>query len=159
MPGVIFIGHLPIHFTERPIRQFFSQFGKVLKVRVSRNKRQNSRCFGYVMFAEEEVAKIAAKTMNNYLIHGKILKTEYLVDPPANLFWENCEKVRRPVPYEAIAREKKNMPLDEEQTNKLIEQIKAEDELRKERLAALNYEYDLPPIVKGGETPTELFCD
>ncbi|TNJ28633.1 putative RNA binding [Giardia muris] len=159
MPGVIFVGHLPLHFAERPLRQFFSQFGKILKVRVSRNKNQNSRGFGYVMFAEEEVAKIAAQTMNNYLIHGKILKAEYIPDPPNNLFWDGCEKIRRPVPHAAIAREKKNMPLDEEQTKEQIGQLTAMLDGRKELLATMNYEYDFPPIVKGGETPTELFCD
>ena len=34
----------------------------------------NSKGYGYVQFMEEEVAKIAAETMNNYLMFEKILK-------------------------------------------------------------------------------------
>ena len=34
----------------------------------------NSKGYGYVQFMDEEVAKIAAETMNNYLMFEKILK-------------------------------------------------------------------------------------
>ena len=39
----------------------------------------NSKGFGYVQFLEEEVAKIAAETMNNYLMFEKILKCKHTV--------------------------------------------------------------------------------
>ena len=37
--GVIYVGHLPHGFYETQLRGYFSQFGKVTKVHVSRNKK------------------------------------------------------------------------------------------------------------------------
>lgn len=73
--GFVYIGHLPHGFFENEIRSYFSQFGKILKVRLSRSKKTgNHRGFGFIEFADEEVAKIAADTMNNYLMFNKVLK-------------------------------------------------------------------------------------
>lgn len=38
-PGVIYLGHVPHGFYEDQIRDFFSQFGTVNKVRLSRSKK------------------------------------------------------------------------------------------------------------------------
>lgn len=54
---------------------YFSQFGKVLSATVARSKKSGrSRGFGFVEFLDEEVAKIAAETMNNYLMFNRVLK-------------------------------------------------------------------------------------
>ena len=37
--GVIYVGHLPHGFYEVQLRGYFSQFGKVTKVHISRNKK------------------------------------------------------------------------------------------------------------------------
>lgn len=73
--GYVYIGHLPHGFYEDEVRGYFTQFGKVLKVRLSRSKKTGShRGFGFVEFQNDEVAKIAAETMNNYLMFNKVLK-------------------------------------------------------------------------------------
>lgn len=41
-PGVIYLGHIPHGFYENQIRDFFSQFGTVNKVRLSRCKKVNA---------------------------------------------------------------------------------------------------------------------
>lgn len=38
-PGVIYLGHIPHGFYENQIQDFFSQFGTVNKVRLSRSKK------------------------------------------------------------------------------------------------------------------------
>lgn len=38
-PGVIYLGHIPHGFYEDEIRGFFSQFGTINKVRLSRSKK------------------------------------------------------------------------------------------------------------------------
>jgi len=63
--GVIYIGHLPFGFFEQQLKGFFSQFGTVTRVRLSRNpKTGRSRHYGFVEFLEREVAAIAADTMD-----------------------------------------------------------------------------------------------
>ncbi|VDM57701.1 unnamed protein product, partial [Angiostrongylus costaricensis] len=54
--------------------EYFTQFGKVVRVRVSRSlKTGNFKGWAYVGFADKEVAEIAAETMNGYLMFEKRL--------------------------------------------------------------------------------------
>ncbi|XP_015113479.1 MKI67 FHA domain-interacting nucleolar phosphoprotein [Diachasma alloeum] len=79
--GLIYIGHIPHGFYEEQMKDYFSQFGKVTRVRVSRSKiTGRSKGYGYVEFVHPEVAKIAAESMNNYLMSGRLVKAEYI--PP-----------------------------------------------------------------------------
>lgn len=57
------------------MRSYFSQFGTVTRLRLSRNKKTgHSKHYAFLEFADAEVAKIVAETMNNYLLFGHILK-------------------------------------------------------------------------------------
>lgn len=59
---------------------YFSQFGKVNAVVLARSKKTGrSKGYGFVEFKEEEVAKIAAETMNNYLMCNRLLKSKYFL--------------------------------------------------------------------------------
>ena len=63
------------------MRGFFSQFGDVTNLRLSRSKRTgNSKGYAFVEFADADVARIAAATMDRYLMHGKQLVAH--VAPP-----------------------------------------------------------------------------
>ncbi|OAL48808.1 hypothetical protein IQ07DRAFT_542537 [Pyrenochaeta sp. DS3sAY3a] len=74
-PGVIYVGRVPRGFFEAQMKKYFSQFGKVNRLRLSRNKKTGaSKHYAFVEFASSEVADIVARTMNNYLMFGHILK-------------------------------------------------------------------------------------
>ncbi|KAK7077509.1 nucleolar protein [Halocaridina rubra] len=74
-PGLICITNLPHGFYEHQLQGYFSQFGDVSRVRLVRSKRTGRSCgYAYIEFCHDEVAKIAAKAMNNYLTFGKIMK-------------------------------------------------------------------------------------
>lgn len=73
--GVIYIGRLPHGFYEHEMRSYFSQFGPIRNLRVSRNKQTGKpKHFAFVEFEEASTAGIVAKTMDNYLLFGHILK-------------------------------------------------------------------------------------
>lgn len=73
--GVIYIGRLPHGFYEHEMRSYFSQFGPIRNLRVARNKQTGRpKHFAFVEFEEESTAAIVAKTMDNYLLFGHILK-------------------------------------------------------------------------------------
>lgn len=73
--GVIYIGRLPHGFYEHEMRSYFSQFGPIRNLRVSRNKQTGKpKHFAFVEFEEASTAAIVAKTMDNYLLFGHILK-------------------------------------------------------------------------------------
>eukprot|EP00442_Polarella_glacialis_P055210 CAMPEP_0115090164 /NCGR_PEP_ID=MMETSP0227-20121206/25230_1 /TAXON_ID=89957 /ORGANISM="Polarella glacialis, Strain CCMP 1383" /LENGTH=325 /DNA_ID=CAMNT_0002481185 /DNA_START=102 /DNA_END=1079 /DNA_ORIENTATION=+ len=77
--GVIYLGHIPNGFFEPQMQQYFSQFGQVTRMRLSRSKRTGgSKGYAYIEFKEESVAKIVAQTMNKYLLFEKSLVCEYV---------------------------------------------------------------------------------
>merc|ERR1711879_499256 len=77
-PGVIYIGHVPHGFYESQMKKYFSQFGKVLAIKVSRSKKNGkSKGYAFVKFQYAAVAKTVAETCHNYLFFNKLLKCEY----------------------------------------------------------------------------------
>jgi len=98
--GVVFIKHLPHGFFEHQLRQYFKQFGHVTRVRLARSERTGgSKGFAFVEFAYPEVAKVAADTMDNYLMFQKVVKASYI--PPEqqkmNYFKNTVKKVKNKV--------------------------------------------------------------
>ncbi|XP_016983124.1 MKI67 FHA domain-interacting nucleolar phosphoprotein [Drosophila rhopaloa] len=95
--GVVIVKHLPHGFFEQQLRQYFRQFGRVLRVRLARSIRTgNSKGYAFVEFEYPEVAKVAADTMDNYLMFQKVVKASYI--PPEkqvfNYFRTSLKKVK-----------------------------------------------------------------
>jgi len=92
--GVLYLGHLPKGFYEPQMRQFFNQFGKITRLRLSRSKKNaQSKGFAFIEFEEESVAKIVAETMDKYYLFGKTLVCHLVAKEKqhAGLF-KNCRK-------------------------------------------------------------------
>ncbi|KAF5015773.1 hypothetical protein F66182_12771, partial [Fusarium sp. NRRL 66182] len=74
-PGTVYVGRIPHGFYEHQMRAYFSQFGEISRLRLSRNRvTGRSKHYAFIEFASSVVAKIVAETMNNYLMYGHILK-------------------------------------------------------------------------------------
>lgn len=66
--------HLPHGFYEDELRGFFSQFGDISRLRVSRNKKTGkSKNYAFVEFKSPEVAAIAAEAMDGYFLYKQKL--------------------------------------------------------------------------------------
>ncbi|RWS11598.1 MKI67 FHA domain-interacting nucleolar phosphoprotein-like protein [Dinothrombium tinctorium] len=77
--GVLFVRGFPHGFYEQQMLDYFSQFGKVTRVRLLRSRKTNkSKRVAFIEFLNEEVAKIAADSMNNYLMFDCILKCKFV---------------------------------------------------------------------------------
>ena len=73
--SVIYLGRIPYGFFESEMRAYFSQFGEVLRLRLSRNKKTGkSRHYAFIEFAHPEVAEIVSETHNNMLLCDRIIK-------------------------------------------------------------------------------------
>jgi nucleolar protein 15 len=63
--NIIYVGHVPHGFYEKQMKDFFTQFGHVTNLRLSRNKKTTkSRGYGFVQFQSVEVAAITAEAMD-----------------------------------------------------------------------------------------------
>ncbi|KAH8311497.1 hypothetical protein KR044_006644 [Drosophila immigrans] len=95
--GVVLVKHLPHGFFEQQLRAYFRQFGNVTRLRLARSERTGgSKGFAFVEFEYPEVAKVAADTMDNYLMFQKVVKATYI--PPEkqsfNYFKNTVKRVR-----------------------------------------------------------------
>jgi len=122
--GVVYLGHLPHGFYENEMKNYFSQFGEVTNINIPKSKRTGrARGFAFVEFMYPEVAKVVAETMNNYLMHKKILVAKYLPQVKSNTF-SRCNKNSIPLTIKnrSIQRKKMDKPLDakEEKLNKRL---------------------------------------
>lgn len=85
---ILYIGRLPHGFYEQEMYSYFSQFGEVVQVRVSRNKKTGrSKHYGYIEFADGGVARVVAETMDNYLLSGHLLQVKKVEAARRELFW------------------------------------------------------------------------
>ncbi|KIW95086.1 uncharacterized protein Z519_03669 [Cladophialophora bantiana CBS 173.52] len=122
-PGTVYVGRIPHGFYEKEMRAYFSQFGDITRLRLSRNKRTGaSKHFAFIEFASNEVAKIVAETMDNYLMFGHILKCKYAESGSLHPdVWKGANKKFRKIPHEKLERERLAAPKTEEQWKKKIE--------------------------------------
>ncbi|CAE1313648.1 NOP15 [Acanthosepion pharaonis] len=129
-PGVVYIGQIPHGFYENQMREFFGQFGKVRRLRLSRSKKTgNSKGFAFIEFESEEVAEIVAETMDNYLMYEKLLKCK--VVPPEKVkpgLFIGCNRPFRKPKSHIIARKRHNKPKSTTQqlasTSKVLKGLK-----------------------------------
>jgi len=148
--GVIYLGHLPYGFFEPQMRTFFSQFGEVTQLRLSRNKKGKSRHYAFVEFLDPVVATIVADTMNGYIMFTRMLVCK--VVPP--------EKVH---PKMFMTRKKQNsQSLNRQRTAKThvrdpkdsLNKLLSKEEAKRKKLEAIGIEYNFPGV-KGAMEPRQ----
>ena len=123
---------------------FFSQFGEVTRVRLSRNKKTgHSKHFAWVEFKHSSVAKIAAEAMDNYLLYGQVLKVKVVA--PSALHPDTLKGANtRFVPRVSCrrARAAHDAPRDAEATAKQAGKLLRGEAARRKKIAAAGIEYD-----------------
>ncbi|KAI1616238.1 hypothetical protein EDD36DRAFT_461129 [Exophiala viscosa] len=142
--GTVYVGRIPHGFYETEMKEYFSQFGDISRLRLSRNKRTGaSKHFAFIEFKSNEVAKIVASTMDNYLLFGHILKCKYA--EPGSLHpdvWKGADKKFRKIPHEKLEREKLAAPKTVQQWEKKVDKERRKRELKAKKLKSLGI--DMP---------------
>ncbi|PFH56593.1 hypothetical protein XA68_16275 [Ophiocordyceps unilateralis] len=146
--GVIYIGRIPHGFYEYEMRQYLSQFGPVTRIRLSRNKRTGaSKHFAFVEFEDESTAEIVAKTMDNYLLFGHILKVKMVSGDQIHAdLWKGANRRFKKVPWTKLDGQKLAQPRT---TTKWETRLLKEREARARRadkLKAIGYEFEAPEL-------------
>lgn len=144
------------------MRSYFSQFGTVTRLRLSRNKKTgNSKHYAFMEFADSEVAKIVAETMNNYLLFNHILKCKIVprddLEFIENLFKGSGKKFK-PRPGAKLHQRVLERRRTEEQWGKELvkETSKRKAISQKMKNKGIEYEYEAPEVGKAKPEPMEI---
>ena len=144
VPGVVYLGRIPHGFYENEMKSYFSQFGNVLRLRLSRNKKTGkSKHFAFIEFENVEIAEIVAETMNNYLLFNHLLKCEVIPHEKVHPeLFKGCEKKYKPVPWYKLQKQKMNKKRTMEEHQQHVETLIEKERAKRKRLAELGIEYD-----------------
>ncbi|XP_063687535.1 MKI67 FHA domain-interacting nucleolar phosphoprotein-like [Bolinopsis microptera] len=147
--GVVYVGHIPNHFQEKEMRQFFGQFGDILKLRISRSKKTaNSKGYSFILYENEEVAKIVANTMNDYILCGRLLKCQYI--PMSRVHKDTFKGASRPfkkIDWQGRAKVERNRVKTTEEHQKSVKRLLKKETERRRKIAALGIDYDFAGYV------------
>ena len=145
-PGVIYVGRIPHGFYEYEMRQYFSQFGPITKLRLSRNKKTGaSKHFAFVEFAEASTADIVSKTMNNYLLFGHILKCKIIPKEQVHEdLFKGANRRFKQVPWNKMAGKQLQKPHSQSAWAKKLSREQQKRAKQASKLEALGYEFEAP---------------
>ncbi|OQD72451.1 hypothetical protein PENDEC_c021G06323 [Penicillium decumbens] len=156
-PGTVYIGRIPHGFYEHQMRAYFSQFGEITRLRLSRNRLTGrSKHYAFVEFASVTVAKIVAETMDNYLMYSHILKCKYV--PSEQLHpdvWKGANRRFKRTPWNRIEKKRLDKGKSREQWTKRIDQEQRKRQAKADKLKALGYEIDLPQLKSVDDVPVQ----
>ncbi|VEU23236.1 DEKNAAC104358 [Brettanomyces naardenensis] len=146
--GVIYVGRIPHGFYEAELRKYFSQFGEITRLRLSRNKKTGqSKHYAFIEFSSNEVAKIAAETMNNYLLFSHLLRCSVI--PPEKIhdeLFNGANTKFKPLPWVKISQRENDKPKTRDHWKAL--EKKAENSLKEKqkKLTDAGIDFDLSEL-------------
>ena len=147
-PGTVYLGRIPHGFYENEMRQYFKQFGDILQLRLSRNKKTGrSKHYAFIQFSSGDVASIVAKTMDNYLLFGHILKAKVVpAEQVHDSLWEGANKRFKKVPWNKMEGRKLEMGMTEAGWDKRAAKEQARREKKAEQMKAMGYSFTAPAL-------------
>ncbi|WVQ71089.1 hypothetical protein IAR50_000614 [Cryptococcus sp. DSM 104548] len=144
--GTLYVGRIPHGFYEEQMKEYFSQFGDVTRLRLARNRKTGaSKHYAYIEMSSQSVAQIVAETMNNYLLMGHLLKCHVIAaDKVHPQLWAGANKKFRKVPRARVEKMRHEKERTEEEQAKADKKLLKKQNQRKSKLqkAGIDYEFE-----------------
>jgi nucleolar protein 15 len=151
--GVLYISHLPWGTNEDLIKKYFEQFGTMTRYILPRSRISGRiKGFAFIEYENIQIANIAAKTMNNFILFNKILKCEVLTDKSKyNTMFKNWK--RQFVFHNRYKKfvESRNKKKSIKDTKTAVEFYLEKENKKREKLKSLGINYDFPGFKKALE--------
>lgn len=156
--GTVYVGRIPHGFYEHEMRQYFSQFGPITRLRLSRNKKTGaSKHFAFVEFAEAATAEVVAKTMDGYLLFGHILRCKLVPESQIHeSLWKGANRRFKKVPWNKMAGKQLERPLSESKWEAKISKEERRRSARAEKLKEMGYEFEAPALKAAEAKPKSI---
>lgn len=145
---VVYIGHLPRGFYEDQLKGYFSQFGTVTRVRVSRNKKTaRARSYAFLEFGSPDVAAIAAEAMDGYLMFAQRLAVRVIPSSAVHpALFKGANRKFAKVPWRRVEAARANADRSPAAEAKRASRARGRDRARAERIKAAGIEYEYAPL-------------
>lgn len=140
------------------MRAYFSQFGEITRLRLSRNRLTGrSKHYAFIEFSSVTVAKIVAETMDNYLMYSHILKCKFV--PQEQLHpevWKGANRRFKSTPWNRIEQKRLARGKTRDQWTKRIEDEQKKRQSKAEKLKAIGYDFALPQLKSVDDVPIQV---
>merc|ERR1712032_761443 len=144
--GVIYVGHLPWGFDEIGVKKYFSQFGTITRIMLPRSQKTGrSKGYGFIEFDDMEVAEIAARTMNHYILFDRLLICNVVSDTSKyNLLFKKCKNIFKfHNKYNAYIFER-NKPKSKHEMKDYVMNLLEKENKKREKIKDMGLDYDFP---------------
>jgi nucleolar protein 15 len=142
---------------------FFSQFGRLTRVRVSRSKKTGrAKHYAFLEFAVPEVARIAADAMDGHIMFAQRLVVRCLKPSEVHPeLFKGANRRFKQVPWRKIEAGRHNRERTPQEHAKRIASLLRRDKKRQQRIAAagIDYEYDGLAAALPGKAKRIKFVD
>jgi len=144
--AVVYLGRIPFGFFEDQMRSYFTQFGEVARLRVSRNKKTGkSKHYAFVEFVVPEVAAIVASTHDNMLMCDRAIKCSVVdADKVHPTMFNGADEKFIPHPWKKMAKEAANGKRDDHQEKTRVRGLVAKERKKRKALEEAGIELDFP---------------
>lgn len=146
--NIVYIGHLPHGFYEDELLGFFSQFGKLQRVRLSRSKKSAaSKGYAFLEFQHADVAAIAAETMDGYFLFKQKLSCRVLRKSEVHpALFKGANRRFKKVPWRKIEAERVNKERTPHEAARRAASLIRRDRRRAAAIAAAGIDYEYEPL-------------
>ncbi|KAI8622248.1 hypothetical protein BC830DRAFT_1057354, partial [Chytriomyces sp. MP71] len=142
--GVVYLGRIPHGFYEKEMKAYFSQFGDVLRLRLSRNKKTGaSKHYAFIEFPSPEIAKIVAETMQGYLLFNHILQCKVVA--PESLHPETFkghDRRFKVMPWNKMERQRVNRELTAKDVEVRTKRLLSKEVKKRQQLKDIGIDYE-----------------
>ncbi|KAG8631978.1 hypothetical protein KVT40_001118 [Elsinoe batatas] len=158
LPGVIYIGRIPHGFYEPQMKAYFSQFGTITRLRLSRNKLSGRpKHYGFIEFESGAVADIVAKTMDKYLMFGHILQVRRLKEEQVHPeLWKGAGRRFKAMPRNQVERGVLERGTGREGWERRVKKEEKRRKGKEGKLRELGYEFEMPGVKGVESVPRKL---
>jgi len=154
-PGTLYIGRIPHGFYEPQMREYFSQFGTVTRLRLAKNKKTGrSKHYAFVEFESSGVADIVARTMDKYLLFGHILQVRVVPQEQVHPnLWKNAGKRFKVIPRAKMQAAGLRQPQERKMWERRVQREEKRRLEKSEKLKKLGYDFDMPKLKQVKDVP------
>jgi nucleolar protein 15 len=137
------------------MRAYFSQFGALTRLRLSRNRRTGApRHYAFLEFASTAVADVVAATMDGYLLSGRILRVRRVPAEQVHAeLWRGAGRRFKRVPWGGVEGRGLRVGRERGVWEGRVARERGRRERKAEVLREYGYEFEVPRVKDVGEVP------